>query len=643
MDHHHNFDRDNRDRREEERQFAHIGLFNNTGFRSLDVDLYSLLNVSRHATITQIQKQFRTISRLLHPDKRGHQEIFIQVQRAYAYLSNSVTRLIYDQFGIPGIIMFEKEKESFEALVDELREIENLTDAERDETQMARRKREVEYQILKKTKAALQTQVITHASAVHQKTSTVELAVEAKDFFNTWHDFYKFDGNLFRAARLIRLKYFATSLSFALPINKDHRLHFTIKSSTDLRQNLGQPTFSVTHHCDVSDSLRIDTGCEFKDNQRVLSVSVEKELKEKGLVVSASMAATADEGPGLPSISVRYHQLKPYVLSMGGGFGLLNFGFEKQMAEASPGSVAYEAEVSLNPETVSINPRVSWLLQKNVLLTSAGSFDLKGTMVPTMSLLYTLKGGQRLSLSLTGNFKNFGHDIDMTYVNIAYIHQNFVFKVPVFCFNQSQSTPAIALTSAFYVATNALAYLFMKHRQASAAEAKDKKDEIKFGRYQQLAEQARLYMGKPSFELKYSRSLNSGNQNCGLVIKRAYIGLADHIYLLDSGVLVYSEPQSVDQYMKCQLFEVTKQLQAQVEHGKLRLSKYLLERTEEEEGAHKEDMYSDLFPEMKAGVFNPLANKKQKALLWVEFKFRHVFAVYVFDFKSEVTLPDQIM
>ena len=44
---------------------------------------------------------------------------------AYQYLSGQHTRLIYDSYGVPGLIMFEKYKDNFYDLVDSLRKIQD--------------------------------------------------------------------------------------------------------------------------------------------------------------------------------------------------------------------------------------------------------------------------------------------------------------------------------------------------------------------------------------------------------------------------------------------------------------------------------------------------------------------------------------
>ena len=101
---------------------------------SQDADFYSLLNLPTTATTQQINKQFRTISRSLHPDKHPsvgqqarmldldqqivesnddptiRQEIYGEVQRAYGYLTNPLTKIIYDEYGVSGLIVYEKSK-----------------------------------------------------------------------------------------------------------------------------------------------------------------------------------------------------------------------------------------------------------------------------------------------------------------------------------------------------------------------------------------------------------------------------------------------------------------------------------------------------------------------------------------------------
>ena len=93
----------------------------------------------------------------LHPDKqRGnvssqesdHQD-FLQLKKAYGYLNNSITKLLYDSYGIPGLIIYEREKDKFEELAAELRNLYSLPDIYKD-SNYEWKKRQVEYEIMLK-------------------------------------------------------------------------------------------------------------------------------------------------------------------------------------------------------------------------------------------------------------------------------------------------------------------------------------------------------------------------------------------------------------------------------------------------------------------------------------------------------------
>ena len=93
------------------------GQSNDTGFNS-NADFYSLLNVNQSASVQQIAKRFREISRYIHPDKleSDQRDQFTELQKAYGYLSDPLTRTIYDEYGVPGLTVYEKNKSAFAEL-----------------------------------------------------------------------------------------------------------------------------------------------------------------------------------------------------------------------------------------------------------------------------------------------------------------------------------------------------------------------------------------------------------------------------------------------------------------------------------------------------------------------------------------------
>jgi len=43
------------------------------------------------------------------------------VQKAYGYLTNPLTKIIYDEYGVPGLSIYEKSKIKFQDLQEEVR------------------------------------------------------------------------------------------------------------------------------------------------------------------------------------------------------------------------------------------------------------------------------------------------------------------------------------------------------------------------------------------------------------------------------------------------------------------------------------------------------------------------------------------
>ena len=109
-----------------------VSLRNETGF-NFDADFYSLLNIPHDASLKQINKAYKTLSLTFHPDKMRHVNaqssnmptiqrlIFKDINAAYQYLSKPLTKVIYDEFGVLGLAVYEEEKKKFMELQEEIR------------------------------------------------------------------------------------------------------------------------------------------------------------------------------------------------------------------------------------------------------------------------------------------------------------------------------------------------------------------------------------------------------------------------------------------------------------------------------------------------------------------------------------------
>ena len=108
------------------------------------------------------------------------------------------------------------------------------------------------------------------------------------------------------------------------------------------------------------------------------------------------------------------------------------------------------------------------------------------------------------------------------------------------------------------------------------------------------------------------------------MIIEAYYGLADHIYQIEAGLLLFSMPQTAEEYSnKLQILPVTKQLQLLVSASSLSLP-----RT----------------PSLTLrGFFNPCVNVRSKCLLYLRYKYREMEKVVVYDFnREELVVPRDV-
>ncbi|PHU24224.1 hypothetical protein BC332_09331 [Capsicum chinense] len=74
--------------------------------KSSSSDLYSVLNVSRNATLQEIKASYRKLARKYHPDMNkgpGAEEKFKEISAAYEVLSDDEKRSSYDRFGEAGL------------------------------------------------------------------------------------------------------------------------------------------------------------------------------------------------------------------------------------------------------------------------------------------------------------------------------------------------------------------------------------------------------------------------------------------------------------------------------------------------------------------------------------------------------------
>ena len=119
-------------------------------------------------------------------------------------------------------------------------------------------------------------------------------------------------------------------------------------------------------------------------------------------------------------------------------------------------------------------------------------------------------------------------------ITLRYFQGGFVFQMPIFCYNKSESTSGMMMTYALYSALNGIAYWGLSRYQKSNTKVKNSRCEMAFNFYRSKLETVEEYLQKNS--LYYNKSLNEETRRRGLVIKEAYFGLAEHVYHIEAGL-----------------------------------------------------------------------------------------------------------
>eukprot|EP00347_Sterkiella_histriomuscorum_P012930 403366679 len=563
-----------------------------TGFER-EVDYYGLLNISKDASTDQIQKKFRKLSLYTHPDKTQglpSQEIFVQMQKAYAYLTNPTTRIIYDNYGTQGLKVYEMFMDEFSELSNELR------DQEIDVTH----KLIIQSKILRKSKSLIRNHLKNQINNEYQKHFMIEFGMNMKSFCNNYHHFYH-AGQLGQSIKLIRSKSLIGSVNFSLPLPKSkHSLDFQVMSQNDLRKGLGNII-------------------NVKDNEYGYTNELGKKFFNNSLFLK--LRTTFTRNGIMPALSFSSSQLAPFMID--GSYNLSNdsigFGIRRDVKGNS--GFGYQLHLSMSEDDVTVAPHLIFQVSKDITLSSQFSISHKGNVTASIGVNYNYSQQQASGVFFQSNCQDFGRQLDSTGIVLVYNHYGYLFKVPIVTCNHQENKAGMIMTAGICVASNILFYMVYRKMKLSKRKAKKREDDVAFQRFYTKSEQVKTYLRENL--MFYECSYNNETRTRGLVIIEAYYGLADHVYQMEAGLLLYKIPENGQEYSKYQLLPVTKQLQMQVQNGQLIL----------------ENDFESL-----RGIFNPCINLKSKRLLYLRYKYREMENVLIYDFsRRELVVPRDVL
>lgn len=136
----------------------------------------------------------------------------------------------------------------------------------------------------------------------------------------------------------------------------------------------------MTHVYKYSDTFRVDSSMSFKNKGIDLGVNVNKDFKEQEISATVSFGGSIPDGIQMPSLNLQFASMKPYGLHVGGSYGNLNFGVEKEIPKDGSSSYGYELDVGLATENITLNPKLFYKIEKNVLFNTNLVLDLAGAI-----------------------------------------------------------------------------------------------------------------------------------------------------------------------------------------------------------------------------------------------------------------------
>ncbi len=149
-------------------------------------------------------------------------------------------------------------------------------------------------------------------------------------------------------------------------------------------------------------------------------------------------------------------------------------------------------------------------------------------------------------------------------VILTYVFYGYQFKLPIYTTSQGDNLWGLGLSFGIFGVANLASYWQLQRKLSKKSIFEEVEYIVAMSNYQQRMTHMKNHLQNNAFQLK--RIIDSERKNKGLIIIEAYYGLDEHIYLVDAGLLIYSVPQTAEQYYNCQLIPVKKTLQLMVEN-----------------------------------------------------------------------------
>ena len=291
-----------------------------------------------------------------------------------------MTKVIYDEFGVLGLAVYEEEKKKFLELQEEIRittqqtdtYFEEMTNDEREKVkkELDEARSQVENKILNQSRHLLKQKLKLHEIAKYNKVFKIDYGIDAKSFCNHYKDYWK-HGMLRESLVLIKPRHLNLTghvkVPLPLPVDPMHHMTAVIQQAASLESNIGLITLQLKDKFHYHKTYFSNT-LVFKNK---LALSHEFQVKHHfwndTLALAVQNECKFENGEYFdPSFSFVTTKLKPF--NINGGYGFYNRQLRLQIEKEKQESdrLSYSLGLTFNDGIAAANPVVAFELTPKI-------------------------------------------------------------------------------------------------------------------------------------------------------------------------------------------------------------------------------------------------------------------------------------
>ncbi len=251
-----------------------------------------------------------------------------------------------------------------------------------------------------------------------------------------------------------------------------------LNCSNDLRKHVGVNHVKFSYVYQWHDWI-FKKHLLMKKSDNKLQWSTARKFDNGSIVAEAKLAYGINKATLEPGFSIKSTQIKSTTVhaQIDPVSGASSIGFTKQADKKSKWT--YGCSLSLSEDSATLAPQVHYKLSPETSVVVQANIDHNLNLGSQVGLTYNLNPQRMLSCFVTMKV-NSEFEFEGTNVILAYQHDGYVIKLPIFLASKAENKEAVALTFGACVIANVFAYFSHKKALQLKNERKKKDNSIHF-------------------------------------------------------------------------------------------------------------------------------------------------------------------